>query len=66
MSHICSGRWCTIHNQWRNKKFRDTVSLVSVDNPASQAIGGFKENPTAFKKCRICRGTNSDIQANVR
>ena len=45
------------------QKIRGTVSLVYADNPAVKAIGGFKESPTAFRKCRIC---DSDIQTKVR
>ena len=41
------------------------MSLVSADNPASQAIGGFKEGAMAFRKCRLCLATDTDIQTKV-
>ena len=45
--------------------FKGTVSIVSADNPASQAIGGFKESSMAFRNCRLCLGTSEDIQTKV-
>ena len=32
------------------RKFRGTVSVLSADNPASQAIGGFKNSSNGFSK----------------
>ena len=35
-----------------------TIAAVSADNPASNALGGFKEGFTAFRHCRQCMGTH--------
>ena len=53
---IIDGRTC---------HFRGTVSIVSADNPASAALGGFKESASAFRFCRHCLGTDTDIQTKV-
>ena len=44
--------------------FKGTVT-VSGDNPASAALGGFKQSPSAFRYCRHCLGTASEIQSKV-
>lgn len=49
----------------RVRHFRGTVSIVSADNPASAALGGFKQSASAFRLCRHCMGTEQDIQAQV-
>ena len=41
--------------------FRGTVSVVSADNPASAALGGFKQNASAFRFCLHCFGCE-DVQ----
>lgn len=46
-------------------KFYGTVALVSADNPASAALGGFKESSSAFRCCRHCLGTLEDIKVEV-
>lgn len=46
--------------------FRGTVSIVSADNPASAALGGFKQSASAFRFCRHCMGTEQDIQTKVK
>ena len=38
---------------------------MSADNPASAALGGFKESASAFRFCRHCLGTDTDIQTKV-
>lgn len=45
--------------------FRDTVSVVSADNPASASLGGFKQSGSAFRFCRHCMGAEDDIQTKV-
>jgi hypothetical protein len=52
----------TFNINGQNRNFHGTVSVVSADNPASQAIGGFKEGAMAFRKCRFCLATDNDIQ----
>ena len=42
-----------------------TVTIVSGDNPASAALGGFKQSASAFRYCRHCLGTEIDIQSKV-
>ena len=44
--------------------YRNIVSIVSVDNPASTSLGGFKETAAAFRFCRHCTGTE-DVQSMV-
>ena len=44
--------------------FRGTVSVVSADNPASAALGGFKQSASAFRFCRHCLG-GEDVQSKV-
>ena len=34
-------------------------------NPASASLGGFKESASAFRFCRHCLGSASDIQTKV-
>ena len=41
------------------------MSFVSTDNSASQAIGGFKESPTTFRKYH-CLGSDTNISTMVR
>lgn len=41
------------------------MSLVSANNPASQTIGGFEENPTTFRKCH-CLDSDTNILTMVR
>ncbi len=49
----------------RQHCFKGTVSIVSADNPASASLGGFKQSGSAFRFCRHCSGTCSDIQTKV-
>ena len=45
--------------------FRGTISIVSADNPASAALGGFKQSASAFRFCRHCLGSEGDTQSKV-
>ena len=53
----------TIHGV--TQYFRGTVLLVSADNPASALLGGFKQSSAAFRFCRHCLSSASDIQTKV-
>lgn len=44
---------------------RGTVTLVSADNLAAQAIGGYKALHSAFRKCRYCMAVDADMQVKV-
>lgn len=45
---------------------RGTISVISADNPASAALGGFKQSPSAFRFSRHCLGNKTDIQSKVQ
>ena len=42
-----------------------TVVAVSADNPASSAVGGFKEGSSAYRFCRQCLITIGKIRSVV-
>ena len=42
-----------------------SLGLVSADNPASCAMGGFKESSSAYRHCRHCLGTKTEIKIEV-
>lgn len=42
-----------------------TIAIVSADNPASNIIGGFKESPSAYRPCRHCLGSSTEIREEV-
>ena len=44
---------------------RGTLILGCGDNPAANLMSGFKNLTSAFRKCRSCMATASDIQAKV-
>ena len=46
-------------------KYKGTITFVSADNPASASLGGFKESAAAFRYCRHCMGTESQMQSKV-
>lgn len=48
------------------RQYFGSVTLVSADNLASNAVGGFKESPSAYRPCRQCLGTNVDIREWVK
>ncbi len=45
--------------------FRGTVTVVSADNLAAWAIGGFKALASAFRKCQYCMVTDPELQTKV-
>ena len=55
---IFLGETCTCH-------FQGTVTIVLGENPASAALGGFKQSASAFRYCCHCLGTEDDIQSKV-
>ena len=42
-----------------------TVGIVSADNLASNALGGFKESCSAYRYCRQCQATHSEVKSKV-
>jgi hypothetical protein len=46
-------------------QFRGTIAVVSADNLASCALGGFKEGSTAHRGCRHCMATPDEISSKV-
>ena len=42
-----------------------TIALLSADNPASSACGGFKEGSTAYWYCRQCFATVDETKSIV-
>jgi hypothetical protein len=42
-----------------------TVAVVSADNPASNALGGFKESASALRHCRQCLGSADETTTQV-
>lgn len=51
-----------IHN--KPTKLYGTVSILTADNLASHAVGGFKMGfATGYRKCRYCMGTDEEIQS---
>lgn len=48
------------------KTIYGTIAVVSADNLASNALGGFKEGFTALRHCRQCMGTYEECKREVR
>ena len=46
----------------RRYNFRGSLALVSADNLASQAIGGYKALNSALRKCRHCMAVRLPCQ----
>jgi hypothetical protein len=46
-------------------KLKGTVALLSADNPASCACGGFKDGGTAHRFCRQCLVTDKQSKEIV-
>ena len=46
--------------------FYGTLCIVSADNPASCALGGFKESVSAKLPCRQCLGCKDEIKQTFR
>lgn len=42
-----------------------TLTVVSADNPASSALGGFKESTAALRHCRQCMATSEEASTKV-
>ena len=47
------------------KNVYGTIAIGSADNPASSALGCFKEGFTAFRHCRQCMGTLEECKNEV-
>ena len=45
--------------------YKGSLALVSADNPASSALGGFKESCSAFRHCHQCMGTKDEMKREV-
>ena len=45
--------------------FRGTLTVLSADNLAAWAIGGFKALGSAFRRCQYCMVTMDDMQTKV-
>ena len=66
--HACTSSFCaqntgvpfTIDSQ--TVYLRGTLTLVSADNLASNLIAGYKSLTSAFRKCRTCMATATDMQ----
>lgn len=43
-----------------------TISIVSADNLASNLLGGFKEGSTAYRGCRQCFATPSQMKSTFK
>ena len=39
--------------------------IVTADNPASAAVGGFKKGAKAYRHCRQCLGTSTETVQKV-
>ena len=48
------------------KTVNGTIAVVSSDNLASLALGGFKESCSATKMCRHCMTTKEESQVKVK
>ena len=44
---------------------RGTISLVSADNLAIWALGGFKALASAVRKCQYCMAIAEDMKSKV-
>lgn len=62
-SDVESGHTFEINGE--NKKLQGTIALISADNPASSACGGFKEGSTAYHFCRQCLATSDESKKIV-
>jgi hypothetical protein len=48
------------HIESSKETYYGTIALISADNPASSALGGFKEGSSAYRYCRHCLGKAED------
>ena len=46
--------------------FYGTLCVVSADNPASCSLGGFKESVSAFRACRQCLASKTEMKVEFR
>ncbi len=54
-----------IVNKGESRTFFGTLAILTADNLASHAVGGFKLGfSKGFRKCRYCLGTDIEIQNN--
>lgn len=49
-----------------HKTLFGTVTVLSADNPASCAVGGFKESTAAYRMCRQCMATHDEASTKVK
>lgn len=49
----------------QERLFRGSIGPFSDDDLGAHAIGGFIESFSSLRVCRICMGTNGDIQTKV-
>lgn len=49
----------------QERLFRGSIGPFSDDNLGAHTIGGFIESFSSLRVCRICMGTNGDIQTKV-
>ena len=59
------GEWAHFSNEGAQELYYGTLALVSADNPASSALGGFKEGSSAHRHCRQCLGTSQETTTEV-
>ena len=70
-SSLCTGvllqeTGCTLSLKKGPTVIFGTIAAVSADNPASSALGGFKEGSQAYRFCRQCYITLGEIAHVVR
>ena len=49
-----------------NRPLRGSIGPFSDDNLGAHVVGGFIESFSSLRVCRICMGTNDDIQTKVK
>ena len=49
----------------KSERMYGTLCAVSADNPAIQALGGFKESCAASKYCRHCMADQDDLNSRI-
>lgn len=47
------------------KTYYGTIAVVSANNPASNALGGFKESVAAYRYCRQCMASAQEAKIEV-
>lgn len=56
----------TFNVQGTPKNYFGTLCLASADNLGSCALGGFKEGSTAYRGCRHCMATPSELKTRFK